>query len=58
MMTEMDIETLVYYDHLTRLIARENFIKFTRRESTKTYITQTLQNSTSNTVVNRKVSCN
>jgi hypothetical protein len=26
MMTEMDIETLVYYVHLTRLIAREDFI--------------------------------
>jgi len=38
MMTEMDIETSVYYVHLTRLIAREDYIKFTRRESTKTYI--------------------
>jgi hypothetical protein len=38
MMTEMDIETSVYNVHLTRLIAREDFIKFTRRESTKTYI--------------------
>jgi hypothetical protein len=38
MMTEMDIETSVYYVHLTRLIAQEDFIKFTRRESTKTYI--------------------
>jgi len=38
MMTEMDIETSVYYVHLTQLIAREDFIKFTRRESTKTYI--------------------
>jgi hypothetical protein len=37
MMTEMDIETLVYNVHLTWLIAREDFIKFTRRESTKTY---------------------
>jgi hypothetical protein len=35
----MDIETSVYYVHLTRLIAREDCIKFTRRESTKTYIT-------------------
>jgi hypothetical protein len=26
MMTEMDIETSVHYVHLTRLIARENFI--------------------------------
>jgi len=25
-MTEMDIETSVYYVHLTRLIAREDFI--------------------------------
>jgi hypothetical protein len=40
MMTEMDIETSVYYVHLTRLIAREDFIKFTRHESTKTYIIQ------------------
>jgi hypothetical protein len=38
MMTEMDIETSVYNVHLTRLIAREDFIKFTRRESTKTYM--------------------
>jgi hypothetical protein len=38
MMTEMDIEASVYYVHLTRLIAREDYIKFTRRESTKTYI--------------------
>jgi len=38
MMTEMDIETSVYYVHLTRLIAREDYIKFTRRESTKTYM--------------------
>jgi hypothetical protein len=37
MMTEMDIETSVYNVHLTRLIAREDFIKFTRRESTKTH---------------------
>jgi hypothetical protein len=37
LMTEMDIETSVYYVHLTRLIAREDFIKSTRRESTKTY---------------------
>jgi hypothetical protein len=27
MMTEMDIETSVYYVHLMRLIAREDFIK-------------------------------
>jgi len=37
MMTEMAIETSVQYVHLTRLIAREDWIKFTRRESTKTY---------------------
>jgi hypothetical protein len=37
MMTEMVIETSVQYVHLTRLIAREDYIKFTRRESTKTY---------------------
>jgi hypothetical protein len=38
MMTEIVIETSVQYVHLTRLIAREDYIKFTRRESTKTYI--------------------
>jgi hypothetical protein len=38
MMTEMDIETSVYYVHLTRLIAREDYIKFTRHKSTKTYL--------------------
>jgi len=37
MMTEMDIKTSVYNVHLTRLIAREDFIKSTRRKSTKTY---------------------
>jgi hypothetical protein len=37
MMTEMDIEMSVYYIHLTWLIAREDFIKFTHHESTKTY---------------------
>jgi hypothetical protein len=37
MMTEMDIETSVYYIHLMRPIAGEDFIKFTRRESTKIY---------------------
>jgi hypothetical protein len=36
-MTEMDIETSAYYVHLTRLIVREDIIKFTHRESTKTY---------------------
>jgi hypothetical protein len=35
-MTEMVIETAVQYVHRTRLIAREDYIKFTRRESTKT----------------------
>jgi len=38
MMTEMDIEMSVYYVHLTWLIAQEDFIKFTCRKSTKTYI--------------------
>jgi hypothetical protein len=38
MMNEKDIETSVYYVQLTRLIAREDFNKFTRREYTKTYI--------------------
>jgi hypothetical protein len=37
MMIEMGIETSVYYVYLTRLIAREDYIKFIRRESTKTY---------------------
>jgi hypothetical protein len=37
MMTDIEIEASVYYVSLTRLIARED-IKFTRRESTKTYI--------------------
>jgi len=37
MITEMDIETSVYYVNLTRLITGEDFIKFIRRESTKTY---------------------
>jgi hypothetical protein len=31
------IEVEFDYVHLTRLIAREDYIKFTRRESTKTY---------------------
>jgi len=38
MMTEMDIVTSVYFVNLTRLIARKDFIKFTRRENTMTYI--------------------
>jgi hypothetical protein len=51
MMTEMDIETLVYYVHLTRLIAQEDFIKFTCRESTKIYtITLSLYRSFTYTV--------
>jgi hypothetical protein len=45
MMTEMDIETSVYYVHLTQLIAREDYIKFTRRESTETYTEEILQMS-------------
>jgi hypothetical protein len=32
-MTEMDIETSVYKVQLTRLIAREDFINFIRRET-------------------------
>jgi hypothetical protein len=32
MITEMDIETSVYYVHLTRLIAREDYIKHPRIE--------------------------
>jgi hypothetical protein len=38
MMTEMVFETSVQYRHLTWLIAREDYIKFIRRESSKTYI--------------------
>jgi hypothetical protein len=38
MMTEMVFETLVQYGYLTRLIAREDDIKFSRRESSKTYM--------------------
>ena len=37
MRTDVVLETLVYspFDHLTRLLARENFIEFSRRESFK-----------------------
>jgi hypothetical protein len=37
MMTEMVFKTLVQYEHLTRLITREDYIKFSHRESSKTY---------------------
>jgi hypothetical protein len=37
MMTAMVVETSVQYGHLTRLIAREDYIKYIRRESSKTY---------------------
>jgi hypothetical protein len=40
LMTEMVFETLVQYGHLTWLIAREDYIKFSRRESSKTYMTR------------------
>jgi hypothetical protein len=38
--TEMVLETLVFspFDHLTRLVARENFIILSRRESSRSYI--------------------
>jgi len=36
-MTEMVFDTLVQYGHVTRLRAREDYIKFSRRESSKTY---------------------
>jgi hypothetical protein len=36
MMTEMVFKTLVQYGHLTRLITREDYVKFSRRESSKT----------------------
>jgi hypothetical protein len=46
-MTVMVIETSVQYVPLTRLIAREDYIKFTRRESIKTYMTLTMFNKSS-----------
>jgi len=36
MMTEMDIETSVYNVYLTRLIAREDFIKIDRQTDRQT----------------------
>jgi len=36
-MTEMDIETSVYNVHLTRLIAREDFIKWKLSYATEVY---------------------
>jgi hypothetical protein len=36
-MTEMVFEMLVQYKHLTQLIAREDYIKFSCHESSKTY---------------------
>jgi len=38
MMTVMVIETSVQYEHLMRMLAREDYIKFTLREITKIYI--------------------
>jgi len=38
MMTDMVVETSVQYGHLTRLIAREDFIKFSSRERSRTCI--------------------
>jgi len=38
MMTEMVPETSVPYRHLTRLIAREDFVEFSRRESSITVL--------------------
>jgi hypothetical protein len=38
MMTEMVLETSIQYKHLMRLIAREDFIEFSLRESLRTYI--------------------
>jgi hypothetical protein len=35
--TEMVFETSVLYSHLTRLIAPEDFIEFSRRESSRSY---------------------
>jgi hypothetical protein len=45
MMTKMVFETLVQYGHPTRLIAREDYIKFSRRESPKTYIINPMKQS-------------
>jgi hypothetical protein len=38
METELVFETLAFDSTLTRLIARENFITFMRRESIKSYV--------------------
>jgi hypothetical protein len=37
-MPEMVFDTLVQYGHVTRLRAREDYIKFSRRESSRTYL--------------------
>jgi hypothetical protein len=37
MMTETALETSVFYGHLTQLIAREDFIEFSRRESYRSF---------------------
>jgi len=38
MMTDMILETSVSYRHLTWLIAQEDFIEFSHRESSTSYI--------------------
>jgi hypothetical protein len=44
--TEMVLETLVFspFNHLTRLVAREDFIIHSRRESSRSYTIQSMQN--------------
>jgi hypothetical protein len=42
MEAEMVSETLGFYPQLTRLVAREDFIEFSRRESFKSYILKEL----------------
>jgi hypothetical protein len=36
--TELVLETLEHFNTLTRLLAQENFIEFSRRENITTYI--------------------
>jgi hypothetical protein len=55
MMTVMVIETSVQYIHLTRLIAREDYIKFTRRESTKTYSRHSSFNASSSSEIHQVI---
>jgi hypothetical protein len=47
MEAEMVSETLGFYPQLTRLVAREHFMEFSRRESFKTCTKETIPRSTS-----------